>query len=327
MRGHTWIASSSRVDDDRARVEVGAPHLERGRAGAPPGASSSRPTASAHRVVVREHERGAGPQHAVHLAEQAVEVLDLVPTRRPRARGRSSRRAGTRGRRRRSRATRRGPRSASASLRPSASCAVEASSAITCAPWRASAIAFSPAPQPRSSTRLPVTSPHRRRSASVGRSGPYVHGVGADSPRRHCACRDPIPRLRCWSRPHSCRGSCRRECAATVAGGELLDHPVRFVVVVLHRRRLHEVRRRAEQRAADAAVERELGAAHRVDDHAGRVGRVPHLELQLDVERHVAEVAALEADVRPLPVVEPRHVIGRADVHARRTRCPGRSGS
>ena len=35
-----------------------------------------------------------------------------------------------------------------------------------------------------------------------------------------------------------------------------------LVVVVLHRRRLHEVRRRAEQRAADAAVHGDLGAAH-----------------------------------------------------------------
>ena len=69
------------------------------------------------------------------------------------------------------------------------------------------------------------------------------------------------------------------------------------------------------ERATDAAVERELAAAHRVDDHAGRVRRVPHLELELDVERHVAEVAALEADVGPLAVVEPRHVVGRADVH------------
>ena len=42
------------------------------------------------------------------------------------------------------------------------------------------------------------------------------------------------------------------------------------VVVVLHRRRLHEVGGRAEQRAADAPVEGELGAAHGVDDHASR---------------------------------------------------------
>ena len=64
-----------------------------------------------------------------------------------------------------------------------------------------------------------------------------------------------------------------------------------------------------------AALKRDLGAAQRVDDDTGRVGRVPHLELELDVERHVAEVAALEADVRPLAVVQPRHVVRRADVH------------
>jgi hypothetical protein len=44
----------------------------------------------------------------------------------------------------------------------------------------------------------------------------------------------------------------------------------------------------------------------------------PRLELELDVERHVAEVAALEADVRPFPVVQPRHVVRRTDVHALR---------
>ena len=87
-----------------------------------------------------------------------------------------------------------------------------------------------------------------------------------------------------------------------------------LLVAVLHRRRLHEVGRRAEQRAADAAVLGELGAADGVDDHAGRVGRVPDLELQLDVERDVAEVAALEADVGPLAVLQPRHVVRRADV-------------
>ena len=46
----------------------------------------------------------------------------------------------------------------------------------------------------------------------------------------------------------------------------------------------------------------------------GRVRRVPHLELQLEVQRHVAERLALEADVRPLAVGQPRHVVRRADV-------------
>ena len=61
-------------------------------------------------------------------------------------------------------------------------------------------------------------------------------------------------------------------------------------------------------------VEGELAAAHGVDDDAGRVRRVPDLELELDVERHVAEGLALDADVRPLAVGEPRHVVRRADV-------------
>ena len=45
------------------------------------------------------------------------------------------------------------------------------------------------------------------------------------------------------------------------------------------------------QRAAEAAVERQLGAAHGVDHDAGRVRRVPDLQLQLDVQRHIAEGA------------------------------------
>src|SRR6202043_1052557 len=78
---------------------------------------------------------------------------------------------------------------------------------------------------------------------------------------------------------------------------ELLHQALCLVVAVLDGRRLHEVRAWALQRAADAAVERQLGAAHGVDDDAGGVGRVVHLELELDVEGHVAEVAALPPDV------------------------------
>ena len=43
-------------------------------------------------------------------------------------------------------------------------------------------------------------------------------------------------------------------------------------------------------------------------------GRVPDLELELGLQRHVAEGLALEADVRPLAVGQPRHVVRRADV-------------
>ena len=99
---------------------------------------------------------------------------------------------------------------------------------------------------------------------------------------------------------------------------EALDGVVRLVVRELLRRRLHQVRARPFERAADAVVERELREPHRVDHDPGRVRRVPDLELELDVERHVAEGRALHADVRPLAVGQPRHVVGRADVHVLR---------
>src|SRR5215203_2578736 len=96
--------------------------------------------------------------------------------------------------------------------------------------------------------------------------------------------------------------------------GELLDQLTRFLVAVLNGRALHEVRGRAEQRTTDAAVLGDFAAAEGVDDHAGRVGGIPHLELELDVEGHVTEVAALDPDVGPLAIVEPRHMVARADV-------------
>src|SRR5207302_9005241 len=88
----------------------------------------------------------------------------------------------------------------------------------------------------------------------------------------------------------------------------------RPVVRDLPRGRFHEVRRWRDDRPAEATVESELAAADRVDDDARAVGRVPHLELHLRVERYVTERRALHADVAPLAVEEPGHVIRRADV-------------
>src|SRR2546430_10250082 len=58
----------------------------------------------------------------------------------------------------------------------------------------------------------------------------------------------------------------------------------RLIVGPLIARRLHQVGGWAVELAADAVVEGELAAAHRVDHDARRVGRVPHLELQLEVQ-------------------------------------------
>src|SRR5437764_1361156 len=90
--------------------------------------------------------------------------------------------------------------------------------------------------------------------------------------------------------------------AGDVALDELLDGVPGHRVRVLHRRRLHEVARRRQQRAADPAVHRDLAGPQRVDDDARRVGRVPHLQLEIDIQRYVAERLALQPDVRPLAV-------------------------
>ena len=89
---------------------------------------------------------------------------------------------------------------------------------------------------------------------------------------------------------------------------------MRHVVVVLHGWALHEVGRRSEDGATDATVERDLGTTDGVDDDTGRVGGVPHFELELEVEGNVTEVAALHADIAPLAVLQPRHVVAGADV-------------
>src|SRR6185436_18048290 len=99
------------------------------------------------------------------------------------------------------------------------------------------------------------------------------------------------------------------------AGDEPLESVVGHVIRPLLGRRLHEVRRGRHEATLEAAIERDLAAADGVDDDARRVRRVPHLELELDVDRLVAEALAFEADVGPLAVLEPRHVVAGADVH------------
>jgi len=62
-----------------------------------------------------------------------------------------------------------------------------------------------------------------------------------------------------------------------LAADEGFGHFAGNFVLELLGRGLHEVGRRGDQRAGQTAVEAELGAAHRVDDHARRVRRVPDL--------------------------------------------------
>src|SRR5690606_8456943 len=137
----------------------------------------------------------------------------------------------------------------------------------------------------------------RGKSARNARAGPLSPSAGER----------PGPAVRL--RPRAASDS-----ALALAGDELLELLTTQRVLDLDGRGLHEVGRRGVDRAADAAVLGDLRRADRVDDDAGRVGRVPHLELVLEVEGHLTEGRALEADVRPLAVVEPRDVVGRADV-------------
>src|SRR5437588_7013927 len=91
-----------------------------------------------------------------------------------------------------------------------------------------------------------------------------------------------------------------------VPDDELLDHLPGHLVGELHRRRLHEVRRRPDERTGHAAIHGEPRAADGVDGDPGGVRAVPHLKLQLEVERHVAERPGLQADRGPLAALEPR---------------------
>src|SRR5699024_12844264 len=104
---------------------------------------------------------------------------------------------------------------------------------------------------------------------------------------------------------------------------EGFDRGVRGVVVLLVRRRLHEVRGRADECSPDAAVQTDLRGADRVDDDAGAVGRVPDLELVLDGHGGVAEVASLEPHEGPFRSEERRVGKGGGAARVRRERGTG----
>src|SRR5262249_42761209 len=59
--------------------------------------------------------------------------------------------------------------------------------------------------------------------------------------------------------------------AVEFAADELVDRLASDIVAVLLGRGLHEVRGSRQDRARDSAVLGDLGGAHGVDDHAGRV--------------------------------------------------------
>ena len=62
-----------------------------------------------------------------------------------------------------------------------------------------------------------------------------------------------------------------------------------------------EVGREAEQRANCVLVDVKLGTAEGVDDVAGEDWGVHHLQLEVDVEGHVASTPAPSPPRRPVP--------------------------
>src|SRR5690606_40567926 len=109
--------------------------------------------------------------------------------------------------------------------------------------------------------------------------------VSARPSRSRCPCA-PLRASASFLGPHPAR---RSRSALDLTGDEGLELRAALRVLHLDRRGLHEVRRGREDRAADAAVLRDLRGTDGVDDDAGGVGGVPHLELVLQVQRDLAE--------------------------------------
>jgi hypothetical protein len=90
-----------------------------------------------------------------------------------------------------------------------------------------------------------------------------------------------------------------------------LRRPVRELL----RRGLHEVAGGANKRSTQFPVERQLCTPHGVDYDASRIWGVPDLKLELGIERHPAKGRAFKADISPLAIGQPRHMIGWTDMH------------
>src|SRR5581483_2171286 len=98
-------------------------------------------------------------------------------------------------------------------------------------------------------------------------------------------------------------------------GDESLGHFTGNIVVILYWWRLHQVRARPFEGTANAAIQRQFHHTHGIDHHARRVGRVPYFQLEFYVQRHIAKGAPFQADVGPLAVAQPLHVVGRPYMH------------
>src|SRR5262245_58971768 len=149
-------------------------------------------------------------------------------------------------------------------------------------------------------------------NGAAGPRSPWSSGVRA-TPRSANTTVAPITRAAAAAVPgrHSTTGSLPYQIAAQ----ETLDVVARLIVWQLLRGMLHQVRRGAQQRAAQATFSRHPAAAYGVDDAPSRVGAVLDRQAHLDLDRCIAEAASLQAQEAHLVVLLPRYVVTRPDVH------------
>src|SRR5919106_6487703 len=99
--------------------------------------------------------------------------------------------------------------------------------------------------------------------------------------------------------PYNLSRGLRLALCAGVLANEALDEVASALVLDLLRGRLHQVSARGFERAGQPVQESELREPNGVDHDPCRVGRIPDLQLELEVERRVSERRAFEADVGP----------------------------
>ena len=85
--------------------------------------------------------------------------------------------------------------------------------------------------------------------------------------------------------------------------------------MILHGRALHEVGTWPGDSASQTPIHRQLGTTNRVNHYPCAVGAIPNFQLEFELERHIPKGRTFHANVAPLLVFQPRHVVGGANVN------------
>jgi hypothetical protein len=95
----------------------------------------------------------------------------------------------------------------------------------------------------------------------------------------------------------------------TVLLDEFFGFTVSFIIGVLARRVLAEIRGRADESTPETRIKRKFHAAYRIDSDTGRVGRILYREAEFQVHGHIAEQTAFHPDKTDLLVVLPGNIV------------------